>query len=75
MSKFSATVNSDLGNGSFWVEIRDAEQYSVPTTTSPHICPVDGVAHRNIGFRLFVHRFRLFGQKKPLKRQNASQEL
>ena len=24
-----------------------------------HICPVDGVAHRNIGFRLFVHRFRL----------------
>ena len=25
MSKFSASVNSDLGNGSFWVEIRDAE--------------------------------------------------
>ena len=25
----------------------------------PYICPVDGVAHRNIGFRLFVHRFRL----------------
>ena len=24
MSKFSASVNSDLGNGSFWVEIRDA---------------------------------------------------
>ena len=22
--------------------------YSVPTTTSPYICPVDGVAHRNI---------------------------
>ena len=35
--------------------------YSVPTTTPPYICPVDGVhvAHRNIGFRLFVHRFRL----------------
>ena len=25
ISKFSASVNSDLGNGSFWVEIRDAE--------------------------------------------------
>ena len=25
MSKFSASVNSDLGNGSFWLEIRDAE--------------------------------------------------
>ena len=24
MSKFSASVNSDLGNGSYWVEIRDA---------------------------------------------------
>ena len=23
--------------------------YSVPTTTSPNICPVDGVVHRNIG--------------------------
>ena len=33
--------------------------YSVPTTTSPYTCPVDGVAHRNIGFILFVHRFRL----------------
>ena len=33
--------------------------YSVQTTTSPHICPVDGVVHRNIGFRLFVHHFRL----------------
>ena len=33
--------------------------YSVPTTASPYICPVDDVAHRNIGFRLFVHRFRL----------------
>ena len=29
------------------------------TTTSPYICPVDGVAHWNIGFRLFVHQFRL----------------
>ena len=48
--------------------------YSVLMTTSPHICPVDGVVHRNIGlrpfvhrnigFRPFVHRFRLvfFGQ-------------
>ena len=25
MSKFSTAVNSDLGNGSFWVEIRDAK--------------------------------------------------
>ena len=25
MSKFSAAVNSDLGNGSFWVQIRDAK--------------------------------------------------
>ena len=25
MSKFSASVNSDLGNGSFWVKIGDAE--------------------------------------------------
>ena len=25
ISKFNASVNSDLGNGSFWVEIRDAE--------------------------------------------------
>ena len=25
MSKFSASMSSDLGNGSFWVEIRDAE--------------------------------------------------
>ena len=25
MSKYSAAVNSDLGNGSFWVEIRDAK--------------------------------------------------
>ena len=25
MAKYSAGVNSDLGNGSFWVEIRDAE--------------------------------------------------
>ena len=23
--------------------------YSVPTTTSPNLCPVDGVVHRNIG--------------------------
>ena len=31
---------------------------SVPTTISSfYIFPVDGVAHRNIGFRLFVHRF------------------
>ena len=29
------------------------------TTTSPFICPVDGVAHRKIGFRRFVHHFRL----------------
>ena len=33
--------------------------YSVPTTTSPYTCPVGGVAHWIIGFRLFVHRFRL----------------
>ena len=32
---------------------------SVPTTISPYICPVDGAAHRNIGFRLFVHNFHL----------------
>ena len=30
---------------------------SVPTTTYPYICHFDGVAHRNIGFRL-VHSFR-----------------
>ena len=29
MSKFSASVNSDLGNGSFWLEIRDAEHVDV----------------------------------------------
>ena len=29
MSKFSASVNSDLGNGSFWVEIGDAEHIDV----------------------------------------------
>ena len=35
----------------------------VPTTTSPNICPVDGVVHRNIGSDFFVHLFRLaFGQ-------------
>ena len=38
--------------------------YSVPMTTSPHICPVDCVVHRNISFRIFVRLFRLaFGDK------------
>ena len=29
------------------------------STPAFYICPVDGVAHRNIGFRPFVDRFRL----------------
>ena len=31
--------------------------YSVPTTTSPNLFPVDGVVHRNIGSDFFVHLF------------------
>ena len=41
------------------------DKYTNDNSTSPHVYPVDGVVHRNVGFRLFVHRFRLasvFGQ-------------
>ena len=38
--------------GQIWGEV-------VVGTLYTHICPVDGVVHRNIGFRLFVHGFRL----------------
>ena len=38
-----------------WIENRKVYQRQL----SFSIYPVDGVAHRNIGFRLFVHRFRL----------------
>ena len=37
MSKFSASVNSDLGNGSFWVEIGDAEHVDQCTTLAKKI--------------------------------------
>ena len=41
------TINrADMRRSCRWYTIHI---YSVPTTTSPHICPVDGVVHRNIG--------------------------
>ena len=33
------------------------KSFSVPTTTSPNLFPVDGVVHRNIGSDFFVHLF------------------
>ena len=40
-------------------ERRSCRWYTILLYFSFHICLVDGVAHRNIGLRLFVHRFRL----------------
>ena len=37
MSKFSASVNSDLGNGSFWVEIRDAKHVGQCSSISTRV--------------------------------------
>ena len=39
MSKVSAAVNSDLGNGSFWVEIRDAMHVDQCSSISTRVWP------------------------------------
>ena len=36
---------------------RSSNMYSVPTTASPNLFPVDGVVHWNIGSDFFVHLF------------------
>ena len=42
-------------------------EYSVPTTISPDLCPVDGVVHRNIGPDFFVHLLSRFWSIKFFK--------
>ena len=50
-------------------------EYSVPTTTSPNLFPVDGVVHRNIGSDFLVHLFvSLLVKKKSFKTMSESDD-
>ena len=47
--------NDKLGERPTILDSHSDKVYSVPTTTSPNLFPVDGVVHRNIGSDFFVH--------------------